>query len=39
MNRMAQFFVTPKFDRDMVDRELRAIDLEYRNRITNDAIS
>jgi hypothetical protein len=39
MNRMAQFFVTPKFDRDMVDRELQEIDSEYRNGITNDAIS
>jgi hypothetical protein len=39
INSNAAFFVTPKLDRDMVDRELRAIDLEYRNRITNDAIS
>jgi insulysin len=37
MDRLAQFFVAPKFDRDMVDRELRAIDSEYRNGITNDA--
>jgi hypothetical protein len=39
INSNAAFFVTPKFDRDMVDRELREIDSEYRNGITNDAIS
>ena len=37
MDRLAQFFIAPKFDRDMVDRELRAIDSEYRNGLTNDS--
>ena len=37
MDRLAQFFIAPKFDRNMVDRELRAIDSEYRNGLTNDS--
>jgi insulysin len=37
MDRLAQFFIAPRFDRGMVDRELRAIDSEYRNGITNDS--
>ena len=37
MDRLAQFFIAPNFDRDMVDRELQAIDSEYRNGLTNDS--
>jgi insulysin len=37
MDRFAQFFIAPKFDPDMVDRELRAIDSEYRNGLTDDS--
>lgn len=37
LDRLAQFFVAPRFDRNMVDRELRAIDSEYRNSFTSDA--
>lgn len=37
LDRFAQFFIAPKFDRDMVDRELQAIDSEYRNGKTSDA--
>lgn len=31
LDRFAQFFIAPTFDRDAVDRELRAIDSEYRS--------
>jgi insulysin len=37
LDRLAQFFIAPTFDRDAVDRELRAIDSEYRNGKTSDA--
>lgn len=37
LDRLAQFFISPTFDRDVVDRELRAIDSEYRNGKTSDA--
>jgi insulysin len=36
LDRLAQFFVSPRFEVDMVERELRAIDSEYRNGKTND---
>lgn len=36
LDRLAQFFIAPNFDEDMVDRELRAIDSEYRNGKTSD---
>lgn len=31
LDRLAQFFIAPTFDRDAVDREVRAIDSEYRS--------
>lgn len=37
LDRLAQFFISPTFDRDAVDRELRAIDSEYRNGKTSDS--
>jgi len=37
LDRLAQFFIHPTFDSDMVERELRAIDSEYRNGKTSDA--
>lgn len=37
LDRLAQFFVAPLFDPDAVDRELNAIDSEYRNGKTSDA--
>ena len=37
LDRLAQFFIKPTFDPNMVDREVRAIDSEYRNGKTNDA--
>ena len=37
MDRLAQFFIAPKFDPDMVHRELCAIDSEYKNGLTNDS--
>ena len=37
LDRLAQFFIQPKFDPDAVDRETRAIDSEYRNGKTSDA--
>ncbi|KAL3920974.1 MAG: hypothetical protein SGILL_002995 [Bacillariaceae sp.] len=36
LDRLAQFFISPKFEENMVDRELRAIDSEYRNGKTSD---
>ncbi|KAL3925063.1 MAG: hypothetical protein SGILL_000654 [Bacillariaceae sp.] len=36
LDRLAQFFIAPKFEENMVDRELRAIDSEYRNGKTSD---
>ena len=36
LDRLAQFFISPKFEESMVDRELRAIDSEYRNGKTSD---
>ena len=36
LDRLAQFFISPNFDEDMVERELRAIDSEYRNGKTSD---
>ncbi|KAL7562589.1 hypothetical protein ACA910_015460 [Epithemia clementina (nom. ined.)] len=37
LDRLAQFFIKPKFDPDAVDREVKAIDSEYRNGKTSDA--
>jgi insulysin len=37
LDRLAQFFVAPIFEESMVERELRAIDSEYRNGKTSDA--
>jgi insulysin len=37
LDRLAQFFIAPLFDASMVDRELRAIDSEYRNSLTSDS--
>ncbi|VEU34972.1 unnamed protein product [Pseudo-nitzschia multistriata] len=37
LDRLAQFFIHPTFDPDMVERELRAIDSEYRNGKTSDS--
>jgi len=36
LDRLANFFVEPMFEEDMVERELRAIDSEYRNGKTSD---
>eukprot|EP00521_Asterionellopsis_glacialis_P009710 CAMPEP_0195288988 /NCGR_PEP_ID=MMETSP0707-20130614/5445_1 /TAXON_ID=33640 /ORGANISM="Asterionellopsis glacialis, Strain CCMP134" /LENGTH=1193 /DNA_ID=CAMNT_0040348939 /DNA_START=96 /DNA_END=3677 /DNA_ORIENTATION=+ len=37
LDRLAQFFIKPKFDVSMVERELRAIDSEYRNSLAADS--
>lgn len=37
LDRLAQFFIKPTFKEDMVERELRAIDSEYRNGKTSDS--
>lgn len=37
LDRLAQFFISPTFEESMVERELRAIDSEYRNGKTSDA--
>jgi insulysin len=37
LDRFAQFFIAPNFEQGMVDRELRAIDSEYRNGKTSDS--
>ena len=37
LDRLAQFFIAPRFDEGMVERELRAIDSEYRNSFTSDS--
>jgi insulysin len=37
LDRLSQFFIAPTFVEGMVDRELKAIDSEYRNGITSDA--
>eukprot|EP00531_Pseudo-nitzschia_arenysensis_P017139 CAMPEP_0116149838 /NCGR_PEP_ID=MMETSP0329-20121206/19195_1 /TAXON_ID=697910 /ORGANISM="Pseudo-nitzschia arenysensis, Strain B593" /LENGTH=1190 /DNA_ID=CAMNT_0003646247 /DNA_START=113 /DNA_END=3685 /DNA_ORIENTATION=+ len=36
LDRLAQFFIAPNFEESMVERELRAIDSEYRNGKTSD---
>jgi insulysin len=36
LDRLAQFFIAPRFDPDAVDREIKAIDSEYRNGMTAD---
>jgi len=36
LDRLAQFFISPRFDPDAVDREIKAIDSEYRNGRTSD---
>lgn len=36
LDRLAQFFISPRFDADAVDREIKAIDSEYRNGRTSD---
>jgi insulysin len=36
LDRLAQFFIAPNFEGSMVERELRAIDSEYRNGKTDD---
>eukprot|EP00529_Nitzschia_sp_RCC80_P008082 CAMPEP_0113519390 /NCGR_PEP_ID=MMETSP0014_2-20120614/43494_1 /TAXON_ID=2857 /ORGANISM="Nitzschia sp." /LENGTH=1295 /DNA_ID=CAMNT_0000417105 /DNA_START=357 /DNA_END=4244 /DNA_ORIENTATION=+ /assembly_acc=CAM_ASM_000159 len=37
LDRLAQFFIKPTFEENMVDRELRAIDSEFRNGKTSDS--
>ena len=37
LDRFAQFFICPKFDENSVERELRAIDSEYKNSIMSDS--
>ncbi|CAB9527211.1 Insulin-degrading enzyme [Seminavis robusta] len=37
LDRLAQFFIAPKFETSMVDREINAIDSEWRNARTSDA--
>ena len=37
LDRLAQFFIAPKFETGMVDREIKAIDSEWRNARTSDA--
>ena len=37
LDRLAQFFIAPRFDADATDREVKAIDSEYRNGKTSDA--
>lgn len=37
LDRFSQFFISPLFEEKMVERELQAIDSEYRNSITSDA--
>ncbi|GKY95848.1 hypothetical protein MPSEU_000545400 [Mayamaea pseudoterrestris] len=37
LDRLAQFFIAPTFDPQMVDREISAIDSEYRNALSSDA--
>jgi insulysin len=37
LDRLAQFFIAPKFETGMVDREIKAIDSEWRNSRTSDA--
>ena len=37
LDRFSQFFISPLFNADMAERELRAIDSEYRNGKTSDA--
>lgn len=37
LDRLAQFFISPKFETGMVDREVNAIDSEWRNSRTSDA--
>ena len=37
LDRLSQFFIRPTFARDAVDREVQAIDSEYRNSKTSDA--
>lgn len=36
LDRLAQFFISPKFETGMVDREVKAIDSEWRNSRTSD---
>jgi hypothetical protein len=36
LDRLAQFFIAPNFEESMVERELQAIDSEYRNGKTSD---
>ena len=36
LDRLAQFFIAPNFDENMVERELLAIDSEYKNGKTSD---
>lgn len=37
LDRFAQFFISPSFNEDSVERELRAIDSEYLNSMTSDS--
>jgi len=37
LDRLAQFFISPSFDPNCVDREMRAVDSEYRNSFTSDS--
>lgn len=36
LDRLAQFFISPLFNPNMVEREIRAIDSEYQNGKTSD---
>eukprot|EP00957_Ditylum_brightwellii_P067238 5102472-Ditylum_brightwellii.AAC.1 len=36
LDRFAQFFISPLFNPDMVQRELKAIDSEYKNALSSD---
>ena len=37
LDRFAQFFIAPNFNQDMIEREMRAVDSEYKNSITSDS--
>lgn len=37
LDRFSQLFIAPRFEESMAERELRAIDSEYRNGKTSDA--
>ena len=37
LDRFAQFFISPLFKEEMIERELRAVDSEYANSLTSDS--